>query len=95
MRMMALSTGEDALALLTAAVEAHKSGGEIRTRLQSDWADCEVLPTIIIRIGNQVTVRQAATYHEAAEALLGWVGRLARNIDCSPLASHAPEKLSQ
>ena len=77
LRMMARSTEENALAVLTAAVEGHKSGGEIRTRLQSDWSDCEVLPTITIRIGNQVTVKQAATYHEAAEALLGWIGRLA------------------
>jgi hypothetical protein len=77
--MMSLSTEENALAVLTATVEGHKAGGEIRTRLQSDWSDCEVLPTIVIRIGNQVTVKQAATYHEAAKAMLGWVSRL--NID--------------
>jgi hypothetical protein len=75
--MVARSTEETALAVLTAAVEGHESGGEIRTRLQSDWSDCEVLPTITVRIGNHVTMKQAATYHEAAEALLGWIGRLA------------------
>ena len=81
MRTMARSIGEHALVVLTAAVEGHKAGGEVRTPLQSDWSDCAVLPTIIVRIGNHVTVKQARTYHEAAEALLAWVGRLV--IDAS------------
>jgi hypothetical protein len=77
MRMMARSVREDALVELTAAVQGHPDGGEVRARLQPDWSDCAALPTIFVRIGHHATVRQAPTYREAAEVLLGWVGRLA------------------
>lgn len=75
MRTMARSAREDALIELTAAVQGHPEGGEVRARLQVDWSECAALPTIVVRIGHRATVRQARTYHEAAEVLLGWVER--------------------
>jgi len=69
------SAREGALATLTAAVAAHRAGGEVTTRHQSDWSDCADLPTIVVRIGNQVTIRQGLTFQDAATALLPWVSR--------------------
>lgn len=80
MLMMKTSAMKDALATLTAAVAAHWASGEVSARLQPDWSDCADLPTIVVRIGNQVTIRQGGTYQEAAEALLPWVSRQA---DCA------------
>ena len=76
MRINEISAREDALATLTAAVAGHRAGGEVRTRLQPDWSNGADRPTIVVRIGNHATIRQAGTYHEAAEAMLAWVGRL-------------------
>jgi hypothetical protein len=73
----ARALGDNALVVLTALVQSHRAGGEIHARLQSDWSDLAGVPTITVRIGNHVTVRQAGTYHEAAEALLVWAGRVA------------------
>jgi len=75
MLMMETSAREGALATLTAAVAAHRSGGDVSTRLQSDWADGPGLPTIVVRIGNCITIKQGRTFHDAATDLLGWVGR--------------------
>ncbi len=79
MRIMATSTREDALDALTAAVAGHRSGGEVLMRLQPNWSDSAVVPTIVVRIGNHVTLKQAGTYHEAAEAMLAWVSRRAES----------------
>jgi hypothetical protein len=73
MLMMETPASEDALAMLRAAVTKHRAGGEVSTRLQSDWADVADLPTIVVRIGNCVTIKQRGTFREAAEALLPWV----------------------
>jgi len=73
MRITGISTREDALLTLTAAVAGHRAGGEMRTQLQPDRFDGADCPTIVVRIGNRVTVRQAGTYREAAEAMLVWV----------------------
>jgi len=80
---MDILTRQDALAALTAAVTGHRAGGEVHTRLQPDWPDGADRPTIVVRIGSHMTVKQARTYHEAAEAMLAWVGRLAA---CEPSA---------
>jgi hypothetical protein len=78
-QIMATSTRDNALDALNAAVAGHRSGGEVRMQLQPDWSDGAVLPTIVVRIGNHVTVRQAGTYHDAAEAMLTWVSRQAES----------------
>jgi len=78
--LMGTSTRVDALATLRAAVAAHRAGGEVSTRLQSDWADRTDLPTVLVRIGNRMTIKQGGTYGEAAEALLGWVGQQAEAV---------------
>jgi hypothetical protein len=80
MLMMKTSARKDALATLTAAVAAHRAGGEVSTRLDSDWSDGAGLPTIVVRIGNRVTMKQGGTFHEAAEFLLGWVSRQAEGV---------------
>ena len=80
MLMMETSARKDALATLTAAVAAHRAGGEVSSRLDSAWSDGAGFPTIVVRIGNQVTIRQGWSYQEAAEALLPWVSRQA---DCA------------
>jgi hypothetical protein len=77
--MMKTSAREGALATLTAAVAAHRAGGEVSARFQSDWSDGADVPTIVVRIGNQVTIKQGGTFHEAAEALLAWVSRQAES----------------
>ena len=77
MRITATPIRDDALNVLNAAVAGHRSGGEVRMRLQPNWSDGAVLPTIVVRIGNHVTIKQAGTYHEAAEAMLAWVSRQA------------------
>jgi len=64
---------KDALATLTMAVAAHRAGGELTARLQPDWSDGAGLPTIVVRIGNHVTIRQRGSYDEAAKSLLAWV----------------------
>ncbi len=75
--MMETSAGKDALATLRAAVAAHRAGGDVSTRLDSDWSDGSGLPTIVVRIGDQVTIRQGWSFHEAAESSLVWVSRQA------------------
>jgi hypothetical protein len=75
MLTMATSARKDAMATLTAAVAAHGAGGEVSTRLDSDWSEGAGLPTIVVRIGNQVTIRQGWSFHEAAESSLAWVSR--------------------
>jgi hypothetical protein len=83
MLMMETSARKDALATLTAAVAAHRAGGEVSTRLDSDWSNGAGLPTIVVRIGNQVTMKQGGTFHEAAEAMLAWVSRQAVSAECA------------
>ena len=78
--MMKTSARKDALARLTAAVAAHRAGGEVSTRLDSDWSDGAGFPTIVVRIGNQVTIRQGWSFHEAAESSLVWVSRQAESV---------------
>jgi len=73
MLMMETSARQGALATLTAAVAAHRAGGDVSTRYQSDWSDGPGLPTIVVRIGNRITIKQGRTFHDAAEALLEWV----------------------
>ena len=68
------------LATLKTAVAAHRAGGEVSTRLQSDWSDCADVPTIVVRIGNHVTIKQGGTYQEVAKGLLEWLSRQAESV---------------
>jgi hypothetical protein len=77
MLMMQTAATEGALGTLTAAVAAHRAGGDVSTRLQSDWSDGPGLPTIVVRIGNTITIKQGRTFHDAAAGLLDWVSRQA------------------